>query len=106
MIKTHTVLALAAILILPLHGADESKPHSVIPKNGYVPDEQTAIAIAVAVWIPIYGKENIARQTPYQAKLKEGIWYVTGSVSTQKGGAASAEIQKTDAKVLRVSHGK
>jgi hypothetical protein len=25
------------------------------PKKGYVPDEQTAIAIAVAVWTPIYG---------------------------------------------------
>src|SRR2546423_10224131 len=28
-------------------------------ENGYVPDEQTAIAIAVAVWSPIYGKEKI-----------------------------------------------
>ena len=32
------------------------------PQKGYVPDEQTAIAIAVAVWTPIYGREQIEKR--------------------------------------------
>jgi hypothetical protein len=88
-------------------GVDEAKPHSVTPKDGFVPNEETAIQIAVAVWTPIYGKENIERQKPYKAKLKEGVWHVAGNLpENMVGGVAIAEIQKSDAKILRVSHGK
>src|SRR5258705_5916251 len=34
-------------------------------QNGYVRDEQTAIAIAVSAWIPIYGKAQIESEKPY-----------------------------------------
>ena len=88
-------------------GADDSKPHSATPKDGFVPNEQTAIQIAVAVWTPIYGKENIERQKPYKAWLKDGIWHVAGHLpKNMVGGVAIAEIQKSDAKIVRVSHGK
>jgi hypothetical protein len=43
------------------------------PPNSHVPDEQTAISIAVAVWTPLYGKEQVEREKPYRASLKEGI---------------------------------
>ena len=45
-------------------GADRN---SYKTKQGYVPDEQTAITIAVAVWIPIYGKEQIENEKLYRA---------------------------------------
>jgi len=77
------------------------------PKEGYVADEETAIAIAVAVWKPIYGKEKIENEKPYKASLKDGIWTVRGSLPKGRhGGVAEAEISKDDGRILRVIHGK
>ena len=76
------------------------------PKDGYVPDEQTAIAIAVAVWTPIYGKDEIEGEKPYKAKLKNGVWTVTGFLPADaNGGVAEADIAKDDGRILRVIHG-
>jgi hypothetical protein len=85
--------------------SNESQKDSFKPKEGYVPNAETAISIAVAVWIPIYGKDNIERQRPYRAGLKNGIWTVTGSLPKGKaGGVAVAEISKDDGRILRVIH--
>ncbi len=47
-------------LLFPIAAHSEENPkHITKPTAGYVPDEKTAIKIAVAVWSPIYGKENI-----------------------------------------------
>ena len=79
--------------------------NSYKPKKGYVPDEETAIAIAVAVWIPIYGKEQIEYEKPYKASLKNGIWTVTGSLPKGfKGGTAEARISQDSGCILRVIH--
>ena len=81
--------------------------HNYTPAEGYVPDEATAIAIAVAVWGPIYGKENIEGKKPYKAILKDGIWHVSGSLpSGWIGGVPEAEITKDNGRILRISHGK
>ncbi len=77
------------------------------PKNGYVPNKQTAIAIAVAVWIPIYGRATIESEKPYQATLKNGVWSVTGSLPEgYVGGVAEASISKDRGCILRVIHSK
>ena len=87
-------------------------PHGLLhaagkPAEGYVPDEATAIAIAVAVWIPIYGKERVEGKKPFKAILKDGIWQVRGSLPHGwKGGVPEAEISKDDGRILRISHGK
>ncbi|HLC40880.1 MAG TPA: YbbC/YhhH family protein [Methylomirabilota bacterium] len=88
-------------------------PHSYKPPGGYVPDAETATKIAVAVWEPIYGREKIASQKPYKARLVGGVWIVEGSLPESPsgrvlvvGGVAIAEISKDDGRVLRVSHGK
>jgi hypothetical protein len=63
--QTYTlILSTGIFMALSSFGADDAKPHSAAPKDGFVPNEQTAIQIAVAVWTPIYGKENIERQKP------------------------------------------
>ena len=81
--------------------------HNYKPKDGYVPDEKTAIRIAVAVWIPIYGEKQIEGEKPYHAKLDKGIWTVEGSLPEGTlGGTAIAEIAKDDGRILRVSHEK
>ncbi len=75
-------------------------------EEGLVPNEETAITIAVAVWGPIYGKEHIQQKAPYRAVLKDGVWYVTGSLRFGwKGGVPEAEISKKDGRILRVEHG-
>ena len=81
--------------------------NSFTPQNGYVPDEQTAIAIAIAVaaWIPIYGKAQIEKEKPYKATLKDGVWTVTGTLPPgYDGGTAVADIAQTDGRILRVIH--
>jgi hypothetical protein len=81
--------------------------HKVIRKEGYVPNAETAIKIAVAVWIPIYGQEQIDGEKPYKARLENEVWVVEGSLPKGWiGGVALAEIQKGDGKIVRISHGK
>jgi hypothetical protein len=106
-------LVAASLLAMSLGAsAQESKPHSYVPPQGFVPNEQTAIQIALAVWAPIYGAENIDRQRPFRTRLRGNVWTVEGSLppahggNVMLGGTALAEISKEDGRVLRVTHGK
>jgi len=105
-----------SLLLLLLVGTNvvcfgEAQKHNYKPAVGYVPDEETAINIAVAVWSPIYGKEQIQNEKPYKANLKNGIWYVSGLLPEAKkgetivGGVAEAEIAKDDGRIIGISHG-
>ena len=47
-----------------------------VPEAGFVPDEETAIAIAIAVWKPVYGSK-IKSARHYEATLENGIWCVS-----------------------------
>ena len=100
-------LTTSLILTVGLALAAETK-HNFKPKAGYVPDEKTAIAIAVAVWSPIYGEEKIQKEKPFKAVLKDGVWHVEGTLSSEytMGGVAEAEISKEDARILRISYGR
>ena len=110
-----SLLKISPVLIfflfaLNIYAAEISK-HNFRPVNGYVPDAQTAIAIAVAVWSPIYGMEKIEQEKPYIARLKGNIWHVTGSLNCPPNnrclvGVAEIEISKNSGEILRVSHGK
>jgi len=85
--------------------ANASSATVLQPRKGYVPDEQTAIAIAVAVWTPIYGKAQIESEKPYKAKLSNGVWTVEGSLPEgYDGGTAVAEISQEDGRILKVIH--
>jgi hypothetical protein len=81
-------------------------------KDGYVPEADTAIKIAVVVWSRMYGEHEIAAEKPYHASLEDGIWTVQGSMPkevsekpTPIGGVAYAEIAKTDGRILLIGHG-
>ena len=80
---------------------------SYIPEKGYVPDEITAIKIAEAVWLPIYG-EKIYEKKPFVAGLSDnGIWIIKGTLPPSKlGGVPYAEIKKLDGKIMKVYHTK
>lgn len=73
--------------------------------NNLVPDAETAIKVAEAIWHPIYG-DKIKRKKPFTAVLKEEIWEVKGTLHTQKGGVPYIKIQKSDCQILEVYHTK
>ena len=101
-----TLFTLIVIMAVGLSFGDEPK-HSFKPKAGFVPDEKTAVAIAVAVWSPVYGEEKIQKERPFKAVLKDGVWLVEGTLPAEyNGGVAVAEISKADARILRISHSK
>jgi hypothetical protein len=77
------------------------------PKGGLVPDAKTAITIAVAVWEPVYGKANIASEAPYEVVLQNGRWTVTGTLRKGGvGGVATAVIDKTNGRIVKIYHTK
>lgn len=79
--------------------------HHFVPVNGFVPDSATAIRIAEAVLIPIYGASVIDDQRPLAATLHAGIWTVTGTLMpNQVGGVAIVEISRESGCIQRVSH--
>ena len=104
-------------LVMPKIGIGGSSnsttsPHSYrpgnvfIPDNGCVPDNETAIRIAEAVWLPIYG-DKIYDRKPFRAELiSDSIWAVAGSIpSNMLGGVPYIEIQKRDGRILGIGHG-
>ena len=99
---------IAATLIWSTTHAQPTKAEQTsgyVPKEGFVPDAKTAIRIAVAVWSPIYGEKQIQREKPYKAKLKNGVWFVEGSLPKGwGGGVAYASISKRDGRILDVGH--
>jgi NTF2 fold immunity protein of polymorphic toxin system component len=87
------------------------------PKEGYVPDSKTAVKIAEAVLMPVYGEKKIEVERPFAAVLKDEIWTVTGtlrcgdgevgSATTRcDGGVAEVQISRNDARILFMWHGK
>ena len=99
-----------ALLLIPLSLGQGQVP----PQQGYVPDSETAIKIAEAVLIPVYGKRTIASERPFTAKLKESVWRVSGTLhcpdgkggttTSCKGGVAVVEISKVDGRILFLAH--
>ena len=97
---------ITTVLAILVTGTVVAQQHDFKPRDGYVPNSEVAIKIAVAVWEPIYGKGNIAKQAPYHAVLAGSVWTVEGTLPKGAlGGVATADIAKEDGKVLRVSHG-
>lgn len=76
------------------------------PKNGFVPDEATAVRVAEAVLTPIYGETQIASERPFSAQLKGDVWIVSGHLPNAFGGVAEIRISKRTCQVISVSHGK
>jgi len=83
-----------------------AKSENYVPSGGYVADDKTAVRIAEAVWLSIYG-ERIYREKPFIAELRNGVWTVTGTIPEKSiGGVAEIDIAKKNGRILRVIHGK
>jgi len=87
--------------------AKKGEHHNVLDHSGAVPTKETAIELAVAVWSPIYGRDKIAKEAPFQAIRVDDCWFVTGSLEKGwLGGTAEAVIAVADGRFLMISHGK
>lgn len=74
-------------------------------KDGFIPDETAAINIAFFYLTHFYGN-GIAEESPFDAKLKDGIWYVKSTKPNENGGVSYIKIRKSDGAVLGIVHTK
>lgn len=99
------IIVISILCLITFGFASNFRQKILVPKDGFVPDEKTAIKIAEAIWYPIYG-DDIYDEKPFKAELKDGVWVVRGTLNYDVGGVAYIEIQKNDCKILKVTHGK
>jgi hypothetical protein len=103
--RTTRILCSTVILLTCLSAVGAAKPK--LPQQGIVPDERTAVKIAEAVFLPIFGVEEVSKWQPYHAQLdKNGVWTVYGTLPQGwRGGTPMLAIRKEDGRVLDVWHG-
>lgn len=100
--KSHTFrFVFATVVLFGCTPEPVSNPRPEV--DGYVNDANTAIKIAEAVWLPIFGDE-IYDHTPFKAQLTDSVWIVTGTVHTKLGGAPRMVIGKRDGRILELFH--
>ena len=109
-LKMGSIMVKIAFILIIVFLSSLSVAHdsidNYVPEKGVVPDKITAIRVAEAIWLPIYG-EGIYDKRPFMAGLEKGIWIVYGTLPKgMKGGVPVIEISKSDGKILRISHGK
>ena len=79
--------------------------------DGSIVNEKYAIKLAEKVLKTQYGNKSINKSKPLQAMLKDGIWYVNGTLHSdsetiRKGGVPYIEIRQKDGKILNMYHTK
>lgn len=71
----------AALSNSPAHlSKPQSDVKTSLPKDGLVPDKETAVKIAEAVLFRLYGQDAITAQRPYTIKEEDFIWWITGNI--------------------------
>jgi hypothetical protein len=83
--KIGRILFIAFVLAIGL-GASDAKIK--LPENGVIPDETTAVAVAEAVFRPVYGKNYVDKFVPYHAALNDGVWTYMGPYDQQEHALA------------------
>jgi hypothetical protein len=79
---------------------------SIQPKNGFVPDEATAIKMGEAAASAQFGENVIAGEKPFRARLYGNVWIVKGTLHPQGvlGGTAVIKLNKSDARIVFMMH--
>jgi len=104
--KTFAALLLCFAPALPQGPSDRG----FTPKDGFVPTQAVALAIAEAVLIPVYGKSVVDSERPFKATLKNSVWTITGTLhcvppdSPCPGGTAELRISKRTGQILFMTH--
>jgi hypothetical protein len=48
--------------------------------TGVVPDSGTALKLAEIIGMRLYGENSVKGERPYDVKLIEGVWQITGTL--------------------------
>jgi NTF2 fold immunity protein len=95
-------------IILSSASSQMGRAPSFQPKDGYVPNAETAVKIAEAVLVPVYGEKQIASERPFKAVLQADVWTVAGTLRCGApacdGGTAEVKISKTSGQILYMMH--
>ena len=76
-----------------------------LPKEGLVPDKETAIKIAEVVLFRLYGKEEIVWQRPYKVRLEDDVWWISGTMSDEMMGRVfNIAISKQTGEIVHLQH--
>ncbi len=101
--RVGTIFFLLPLAFVLAHSQDEPTPN-FRPKDGFVPDKETAIKVAEDVLIPVYGEKQILSERPFHAELKRGVWTVFGTLHCGAplcaGGTAEVRISKSSGEIL------
>jgi len=86
--------------------AQSPQGQSFRPKEGFVPNAETAVKVGEAVLIPVYGEKQINGERPFKATLRGSVWTVEGTLSCGNciGGTAVVKISKTSGQILFMTH--
>jgi hypothetical protein len=79
------------------------------PKGGFVPNAETAVKIAEAVLVPVYGQKQVESERPFKATLQGDSWTVQGTLQCSPncmGGTALVEISKSTGQIVQMFHTK
>jgi hypothetical protein len=109
-ICTTTLSTAMAIGAAVAQQANNAAPAAVL-------DEATAVQIAEKALARVYGKKKVASERPFTATLRNGIWYVGGTLYCKDehgkrivgaciGGVAMADVRQSDGRVLKATHTK
>ncbi len=84
---------------------------SLKPKEGFVPNAETAVKVGEAVLMPVYGERTILDERPFKATRQGDVWTVEGTLNCGgppgtlcKGGTAVVKISKTSGQILFMMH--
>jgi len=105
--KRFLILAMFAIALVGAHSQTESAP-SLRPKEGFVPNAETAVRVAEAVLFPVYGEKKILSERPFKAALEGDVWTVAGTLHCGapqcNGGTAEVKISRSTGEILQMTH--
>jgi hypothetical protein len=102
------LFVLVGVTIASPQEPQEPKEASVKPRDGFVPNAETAVKIGEAVLTPVYGEATINHERPFKATRQGDVWRVTGTLNCGSpqcdGGTAVVRISKTSGEILFMSH--
>ena len=92
---------------LKLALTDKSQHNIVDNKTAIIKDSSTAVSIAEPILFNLYGKDNIAKQQPYEIYSIDNYWVISGTLSKEYvGGTFLIIIDSRDCKIVKITHGK
>jgi hypothetical protein len=85
-----TLALVAALLSVPLSAQSTG---GYRPQNGFVPNEETALKIATAVLLPVYGDKLILSPGAFRVSLKKDFWTVQGHLNCKAPECAGDTVE-------------